>query len=285
MGSIAGAGLVSHAPIVMSPEPDRLAWNGGRDYTLSTGLRELRSTVFDTVEYDTVIVFDSHWATTLDTVVTSAPRRHGLFTSDEMPIAINRLPYDLTGDPGLAHAIAEAAGRQNLYVNAVEDPGLPIHYATLIPWTFLGRPDTPWISVSVCQTATVDDFLQIGAAIAAAVAAVDRKVLLVASGGLSHTFLPLRELRDKMGGDPANITTAAHRDADLERIEWMTAGDHAKVIDTMPEYAEFQPEAGFGHYLMLAGAIGGRAATATGRRYSEYESGIGTGQAHVWFEV
>lgn len=285
MGSIVGAGLVSHAPIVMLSEPDRIAYNGGRDYTLATGLKDLRTTVFDVIDYSAVIVLDSHWATTLDTVVSSAGRRQGLFTSDEMPTAIKRLPYDLPGDPELAHAIAGLGEQRGLFVNAVDDPGLPIHYATLIPWTFLGRPEIPWISVSVCQTATVDDYLQVGSAIADAVAGVDRRVLLVASGGLSHTFLPLSELRPRMAGDPANIASPEHRDADLDRIGWMTAGNHAKVIDTMPEYAAFQPEAGFGHYLMLAGALGGRAATVTGRRYGEYESGIGTGQAHVWFEV
>jgi hypothetical protein len=41
----------------------------------------------------------------------------------------------------------------------------------------------------------------------------------------------------------------------------------------------------FGHYLMMVGAIGGRACTAPGRAYSEYENAIGTGQVHVWFDA
>ncbi|RJQ80781.1 catechol 1,2-dioxygenase [Pseudonocardiaceae bacterium YIM PH 21723] len=281
MGQIVGAGLVSHAPVLMFPEKSRIAANGGQDFTLATGLLQLREEIFDAVEYDTVIVFDSHWATTIGTVVTSADRRNGLFTSGEMPTAISQLAYDLPGDRELAEVIA---GRGE-WITPVDDPILPIHYATLIPWTYLGSPDKSWISVSVCRTAEPDDFLSVGTAIGDAVALTDRKVMLVASGGLSHTFWPLREVRSRMAGDPKNIVSEQHRAADLERIEWMVGGDHAKIIDSMDAFAEFDPQAGFGHYLMLAGALGGRSANARGRQYGDYENGIGTGQAHVWFEV
>jgi hypothetical protein len=88
-----------------------------------------------------------------------------------------------------------------------------------------------------------------------------------------------------MAGDPANIVSPEHRKADLDRIAWLEAGDHARVIDTMDDFRRFHPEAGFGHYLTLAGAIGGRAATVKGRQFGAYESGIGTGQAHVWFDL
>jgi len=51
----------------------------------------------------------------------------------------------------------------------------------------------------------------------------------------------------------------------------------------MPEFLHFGPEANVGLYLMLAGALGGVDCTVSGRRFSEYESGIGNGQVHIWF--
>ncbi|KGW27865.1 aromatic ring-opening dioxygenase domain protein [Burkholderia pseudomallei MSHR733] len=51
----------------------------------------------------------------------------------------------------------------------------------------------------------------------------------------------------------------------------------------MPEFLRFAPEANFGHYLMMAGALGARACAARARRFSEYENGIGTGHVHLWF--
>ena len=59
---------------------------------------------------------------------------------------------------------------------------------------------------------------------------------------------------------------------------------HAAVIDTMPEFLKHVPEARFGHYLMMAGACGGRDWNWKGVRYSDYENATGTSQVHVWFE-
>jgi 3,4-dihydroxyphenylacetate 2,3-dioxygenase len=80
-----------------------------------------------------------------------------------------------------------------------------------------------------------------------------------------------------------HIRTAQARAADQERIGWFEAGDHARVLDTMPDFLRVRPEAKFAHYLMMIGALGGRAVTAPGRRFSEYENAIGTGQMHLWF--
>ena len=64
-----------------------------------------------------------------------------------------------------------------------------------------------------------------------------------------------------------------------------SAGDHAGGIDLYPEYRRFSPEGFFGHYLMLGGALGGRACHAKGVQLSDYENAVGTAQAHVWFEL
>lgn len=283
MGRIVGAGLVSHAPVIMFPEGFRIEANGGRDFTLATGLQRLKQEVFDVQDYDTVLVIDSHWFTTTEFVVTSQDTRSGLFTSSEMPTLFSQVPYDLPGDPELAKAICDEATREGGWAAAVDDPHLPIQYATLNLWTYLKRPGTAWVSASVCQTATVEDFLNFGRAISRAVEKTGRRVMILASGGLSHVFRPLSELRAHMGGDPRNIVSDAARAADEQRIAWLAEGRHDQVIRTMPEYMAFGPEAGFGHYLTLAGALGGENCRVPGQRLSDYESGIGTGHIHLWF--
>jgi hypothetical protein len=84
--------------------------------------------------------------------------------------------------------------------------------------------------------------------------------------------------------DPSHIRTPEARVADMERLEWFAAGDHAQVIDTMDAFLKFAPEGRFGHYLMMVGALGGRACRARGRLFSDYENAIGTSQVHVWFD-
>jgi aromatic ring-opening dioxygenase catalytic subunit (LigB family) len=284
MGKIVGAGLLSHAPVIMFPEQFRIEANGGRDFTLATGLKRLQREVLEQTEYDAVVVMDSHWATTTEFVVTAHGRRAGLFTSSEMPTLFSQVPYDIPGDPELARAICQEAVKDGSWAAAVDDPHLPIQYATLNLWSYLQRPGKPWISASICQTASTEDFLRFGRAIARAAGATNKRLLVIASGGLSHVFRPLSQLRNHMQGDPRNIVSAEARAADEQRIAWLEAGQHDRVARTMPEYMKFEPEARFGHYLMLLGALGGESCSLPGQRFSEYESGIGTGHIHLWFK-
>ena len=285
MGEIVGAGLLSHVPTIVLPEETRRELNEGKEISLVPGLQRLREEVFETLDYDTVVVLDSHWFTTVEFVVTAHDVRAGLFTSDELPRGMRRIPYDWQGDPELAHAMAGLAGRHETWITAIDDPYLPVYYATVNLWAYLGRGlGKRWVTVSnTAQTGDTEDFLRAGRALGDAIAAAGRRVILLASGALSHTFWPLRELRAHEASDPAHIRTPQARAADLARIAWLEAGDHARVIDTMPEFLQVRPEAKFAHYLMMAAALGGRAVTAPGRRFSEYENAIGTGQVHLWF--
>lgn len=286
MGEIVGAGLLAHVPTIMLPEKIRRELNEGNDFSLVPGLEQLRLEVFDTADYDTVIVLDSHWATTVEFVVTAQDRRAGLFTSEELPRGMCRIPYDFEGDPELADAIAAEGEAAGTWITAINDQYLPIYYATINLWKFLGEglPDKKWISVSVCQTGDTEDFLRAGRAIGRAIEKSDRKVLLIASGALSHTFWGLRELRNHEAADPKHIFTPEAYAADMERLEWFTNGDHAQVLETMPEFLKVKPEARFSHYLMMIGALGESNVIAPGRQYGEYENSIGTGQVHVWFD-
>jgi 3,4-dihydroxyphenylacetate 2,3-dioxygenase len=286
MGEVAGAGLLAHVPTIMLPRDERMELNEGKEISLVPGLTRLRREVFETVGYDTVVVLDSHWHTTVEFVVAAHSVRAGLFTSDELPRGMCRIPYDWRGDPELAHAMAAHADSHGTWITPIDDPYLPVHYATVNLWTYLGRglADKRWVSVSTAQTADTEDFLRAGRALRAAVDATSRTVLLVASGAMSHTFWSLRELRAHEASDPGHIRTEAARAADTERIGWLRAGDHARVIDTMPEFLKYRPEARFGPYLMMLGALGEGAVTAPGTLFSEYENSVGTGQVHIWFD-
>ncbi len=286
MGAVVGAGLLAHVPTIVLPEAVRRELNHGADSTLVSGLHQLRREVFDTLDYDTVVVLDSHWATTVEYVVTAQDRRAGLFTSEELPRGMCRRPYDFAGDPELARAIAGKAEEHGTWITAIDDPYLPIFYATTNLWEFLGRglPDKRWISIGVCQTAETEDNLRLGRALGDAIAETDRKVVLLASGAMSHTFWPLRQLRQHEAAGVEHVFTPEAAAADQERIDWLRQGEHGRVLDTMPDFYRYKPEARFGHYLMMLGALGEGACTAPGRQYGRYENSVGTGQVHLWFD-
>lgn len=283
MGEIVGAALVSHVPTMVLPLEDRIELNEGKDISLIEGLKRLRREVLDELKPDVVIVFDTHFATLLEVVVTSHGRRSGLYTSDELPRGMRQVPYDITGDPELAILIAEEANLAGTRSTPIDDPCLPIHYGTLNVARYL-QGDEKWVTVSLCQTADTDDFLTFGRGLARAIEKLDRRVVLLASGSMSHRFWPLKELAKHEASDPKHIRTPQARAADMERLGWFEAGEHDKVISKMDAFLPHSPEGRFGHYLMMAGALGGEACKARGRLFSDYENATGTSQVHVWFD-
>ena len=284
MGKVVGAAILAHVPTIMLPEKVRYDLNDGKEISLVPCLKKFRKEVMETLDYDTVVVLDSHWATTVEFVITAQAERSGLFTSEELPRGMSQVPYAFKGDPELAMAAAKYDEKNGTWITPISDPHLPIFYATVNLWHYLGRGlDKKWVSISVCQTATAEDFLRAGRALGEAIRDTDRKVLLLASGALSHTFYKLRELRKHESSDPSHIYSEGARLADLERIEWMKQGDHARILDTMEDFKKFKPEANFSHWLTMAGATGEGDNTAKGVMYSEYENSIGTGQVHVYF--
>src|SRR5262245_49957898 len=149
MGEVAGGGLLAHVPTIMLPYEQRLELNEGREISLVPGLKRLRAEVFETLDYDTVVVLDSHWHTTVEFVVSAQPVRAGMFTSGELPRGMCRIPYDWRGDPELAHAIAAQADSHGTWITAIDDPYLSVYYATVNLWTYLGRGlDKRWITIS-----------------------------------------------------------------------------------------------------------------------------------------
>lgn len=285
MGEVVGAAILAHVPTIMLPEAVRKDLNNGKEISLVPGLKKLRTDVFETLDYDTVVVLDSHWATTVEFVITSAAERSGLFTSEELPRGMTQIPYSIKGDPELAKLVASFDEKNGTWITPIADPHLPIFYATVNLWHYLGRglDEKAWISMSVCQTATPEDFLRAGRALGEAIRASDRKVLILGSGALSHTFHKLRDLRKHEASDPKHIYSPEAYEYDMKVLEWMKAGNHAAILDDFDTFRKYKPEAGFYHYLALAGALGEERLDAKGILYSEYENSVGTGQVHVWF--
>ena len=284
MGEIVGAGLVSHVPTIMLPEELRLAENEGKEISLVPGLRRLKSEVLDPLKPDTIVVMDTHWEVTWEHIITAHERRSGTFTSHELPRGMRQIPYDMPGDPEFALAVAkEAENREDTWVLACDDPYLPIFYGTVNIWSYLHDGER-WVSVGINQCGQTEDFLLLGELIGTAVAHLDRRVVLFASGGLSHRFFPFKELRRRTSSRLDNIFTPEAREADQHVLSLMASGDHRAIVDFVPEYRKVGPEGRFGHYLIMVGALGGAGCTAPGEQFSDYEAAIGTGQVHVWFE-
>lgn len=284
MGEIVGAAIVSHHPGLMQPLETRLQRGAGHDSDLVEGFERLRARI-DMVDPDTLIIFDTHWITTGMHLMTGAARYCGAFTSSELPFAVENVPYDYDGTPELSAAIEAVAQERGIPARGVTNPNLPLYYGTINVVRKL-RKSEKVMSVGSCQNAAPHHFLAMGEAIAEGVRRTDCRVVLLASGALSHAFHDLdHTLADPRHWDPVNVFSEENRRLDTEVIEQFRQGRHAAVIDRYPELRRARIE-GFGaHYLQMIGALGGRDCQARGTPCSDYENAAGTGNIHVWFDL
>ena len=288
MGHIVGAALVSHHPGLMQCEEFRRLMGNGEDSDLIPGYARLRDKIA-AAQPDVVLVFDSHWFTTGYHLVDGAARYTGSYISDEMPWYLHGVPYDYRGHPELALAIEAVSREQGGYNRVINHPELGKQYATinLVKHLRLEQADIPVVTVSSCQNCDWTHFLTSGEAIGEAVRRSDLKVVLLASGALSHKFNAIdwtpnhpRIFHESNVSRPENIAS------DKAAIALMEQGRHDSVLARWDDDYRKKPWEAFGaHYLQMLGAMGGAACQSKGEALSAYENARGTGNIHMWFDT
>ena len=288
MGQIVGAALVSHHPGLMQCEEFRVLQGAGSDSDLIAGYARLRQKI-QGVKPDVVLVFDSHWFTTGYHLVDAGDRYQGSYVSDEMPWYLHGVPYDYRGHPGLALAIEAVSRERGGFNRAIRHPDLGRHYATvnLVKQLGLELSDIPVVSVSSCQNCEWPHFLKSGEAIGEAIDRSDLRVLMLASGALSHKFNGI----DWKPNHPrifheSNVSRPENIESDKQAISLMQQGRHDLILQRWDDEYRRKPWEAFGaHYLQMVGAMGGAACRFEGEPLSAYENARGTGNIHVWFDT
>ncbi|CAG0911711.1 unnamed protein product, partial [Cyprideis torosa] len=144
---------------------------------------------------DTVVICDTHWVINAGFHINANSHFEGLFTSNEFPQFIQNMPYKYDGNSALGDAIAKEATERGAHTLAHHLDSLELEYGSLVPMRFMSREHEMKV-VSVAAWCTVHDHDEsriVGEAIRAAVEASNSKVLLVASGSLSHNIWPNKD--------------------------------------------------------------------------------------------
>jgi len=287
VGAIVAAGLLSHVPSIMLPEEERKSRYSGRDTTFPRALQDIYREHIQPTDFDTWLIFDTHWFTTRGFVVNTQEQLKGVYTSDELPSVIHDLVFDYLGDKVLGETIVQQAQKAGLRCEGADYQGMTLHYPTLNLMRYL-NPERKYrvLSIGVCQTAPHERNLDFGGALGRAIEASDRRVMLLAAGGLSHQFWSYDDMAQHASPDPRHIFNETNRAYDEMIIDFLKKGDHAAVIAIVPEYrGKCAPEGFFAHYSMMVGALGGKRCTAAATQYGAYENAIGTGQVMLWFPL
>lgn len=286
MGQIVGAAIVSHHPGLMQCEEFRVLQGAGADSDLIPGYARLREKIA-TVKPDAVMIFDSHWFTTGYHLLDAGERYQGMYVSDEMPWYLHGVPYDYRGHPALALAVEAVARERGVHSRAISHPELGRHYATINIVKQLRLENTPIVSVSSCQNCEPRHFLQSGEVIGEAIRRSDLRVVLLASGALSHKFNGI----DWIPNNPrifheSNVSRPENIESDKQALELFREGRHDIVLERWDsDYRKIPWEAFGAHYLQMVAALGGPECRAKGTVLSAYENARGTGNVHVWFET
>jgi 3,4-dihydroxyphenylacetate 2,3-dioxygenase len=286
MGEIAAAIFTTHVPRLMITDlAARKAYMGRNVTTFYDAMPKLERERLHSLDFDTFALVDSHWFTTLEYVLNAHERLTGSYTSEELPEMLHDLEYDYAGDPELARAVETAGRARGIRVLASAHRNLPLHYPTLNVMYYFNRDARRRVlSIGVCQTASVANDLAFGAALGDAIRNSNRRVVLIASGGMSHRFWDYDHILEHASASPDDISSTGNRLYDERIMEWFKAGRHADVVASAADYrAHCAPEGRFSHYLVMAGALGAERWDWRGEQFGAYEAAIGTGQSIFFF--
>jgi len=286
MGEMTAAIFTTHVPRLMILDPEaRKAYMGRNVTTFYDAMPQVERERLGKLDFDTFVLIDSHWFTTLEYVINAHERLAGVYTSEELPAMLHDLEYDYRGDAELARAIETSAREHGMRAISSAHRNLPLHYPTLnVMHYFNPGARRRVLSMSVCQTASVKNDLAMGVAVGDAICKSDRRVVIVASGGMSHRFWDYDRILDHASASPEDISSTANRLYDERIMEWFKAGRHDEVLKCADDFrAHCSPEGRFSHYLVMAGALGAEKWNWRGRQFGRYEAAIGTGQSIFYF--
>lgn len=281
MGEIVLAAKCTHVPTMLMSEQDG-PLKGKRQAAID-GHREIARRA-KALGADTVIICDTHWVINAGFHINANSHFEGLFTSNEFPQFIQDMPYAYDGNPALGDAIAKEASARGVYTLAHHLDSLEMEYGTLVPMRFMSREHTMKV-ISVAAWCTVhshEESRVIGEAIRAAVDASDSKVLLIASGSLSHKIWPNKDYAANNG--TFTISSEFNRQVDLHVLDMWQRGDHATFLKMLSDYANFCCGEGSMHdTAMLYGALGWDSYDKPCEVVTPYFPSSGTGQTNVIF--
>ncbi len=221
---------------------------------------------------ETIVVLTPHGNVFRDRVAVSG----GAELSGSLARFGDRNRRTWTNDLELAREIAAAAaadGLPALLLGAEEAEAygadLALDHGVLVPMSFLARSDGGARLVVIGMSfLPLEDLYRCGQAIAAAAETVGRKVMVLASGDLSHRLSPA----SPYGMDPRG------REFDELLLAKLGQGDVAGVLGIDPVVAEKAGECGYRTVVMMLGALDGWEIEAKVLSY-EGPFGIGYGVA------
>lgn len=271
MGELVLAALAPHPPIII-PEIGK-----GETERAERTVRAMRALAgrLEKAKPDTVIIISPHAPVFRDAVaIMGFPHVGGSFHQFG-----SRMRLDFSNDLELAHAIAARSRESGLPAVILDEAGArrnrvprELDHGVLVPAYFLAGDSPRFRLVPMSMgLGTPDELYRFGMSIARAVADVDRRVALIASGDLSH-----RLTRDAPAGyDPRG------QEFDEQVVAALERRDAVAVAALDESLVSAAGECGLRPILMLLGALDSLTVQS---EVISYEGPFGVGYAVAAFQ-
>ncbi|WP_259769155.1 3,4-dihydroxyphenylacetate 2,3-dioxygenase, partial [Pseudomonas protegens] len=235
MGEVVMAAKVCHVPsMYLSELPGK--HHGCREAAIA-GHKEIARRA-RALGADTAVVFDVHWLVNSGYHINCGEAFNGTYTSNELPHFIKNMTYDYQGCPELGELIAAEANAADVRTLAHNIPSLELEYGTLVPMRYM-HMDVPAaehfkvVSIAAwCAWHKLEDSFTFGAAVRRAIEKSERKVLVLASGSLSHRFSNDREAEANIH----NWTREFDKQVDQRVVELWQQGRFREFCAMLPDY-------------------------------------------------
>jgi 3,4-dihydroxyphenylacetate 2,3-dioxygenase len=283
MGKLCVAAKITHVPtMIMSEQPGRL--HGCRQVAID-GHKKIAQMARD-LNVDTIVVLDTHWLVNAGYHINAKDKFVGNYTSNEFPHFIQNLSYQYYGNTELGDKIAERATEKGVFTLSHQVDSLDLEYGTLVPMRYMNE-DSQFKVVSIaawCTVHSLESSRKLGEAIREAIEESDSRVMLLASGSLSHRIWDNEDYEANNG--TFTISKEFNRQVDLRVLQLWEQRDYATFLKMLPDYASLcSGEGGMHDTAMLFGALGWDKYTGKSEVVTEYFPSSGTGQVNVLFEV
>lgn len=281
MGTLALAAKITHVPSLYLSELDGPR-KGCRQAAID-GLRDIGRRC-RALDVDTIVVFDTHWLVNAGYHLNCAPHFKGVYTSNELPHFISNMAYEMPGNPRLGKLLAQACNAWGVETLAHDATTLGPEYGTLVPMRYMNA-DKRFKVVSAaawCPWHKLDDSRLFGEAVLEAIEKSDERVMVLASGSLSHRFHDNRDAEEGI----FTISREFYKQVDLHVVELWKSGRFKEFIAMLPEYAQLCHGEGLMHdTAMLLGVLGWDRYDKGVEVVTDYFPSTGTGQINAIFPV
>jgi 3,4-dihydroxyphenylacetate 2,3-dioxygenase len=233
--------LVPHAPSLCHEDqvPD---FQRG----IVAGFKEVAEEIAQ-IQPDVIVLVSCHWPSTFAHYVDCNPVHKGILTAQEAPDMISDVPYHYLGDEKLANLLVQAGKNAKIPVEGVYGDHFEWDYGTIVPLRYLvPNGDIPVINLSVTLAANLEETYIWGQEIAKVLQNIDKKVVFVSSGALSHNLVRGRH----------HMPSFSEHALDKEFVDLVMNKDYQAAYQMLQQYASMaKVESGGRHVAMLLGII------------------------------